>query len=378
VPNANKPTIASLQVLRFIAALIVVLDHCGYVSGGMAERLGVQFDFPMFPGRLGVDVFFVISGFIMVYISSEGDGWASSPKDFFVNRWNRIVPVYLIATLSYIALYFASGNFNRWPPLQYLASALFVPYFDQVTHLPQPILSQGWTLDFEMFFYSLFALALFLPRRRGLGFLSAMFVGLVAAGKIWDVASGTSFVLTPAPVQPEFVIPRFWMHPIILEFLAGALLALARERLIATNRFREFSYPIALSACLMIAFIYLANRTVSLTADTSLVRFLCAVSVVAICTLTHNPAPLTRARALFVLLGNASYSLYLFHPHVLFLMSSIWKRIGPFLGMRIFVPIGVVASIGVSVLTYYFLEKKIASFLRSASKNKRMLQGRNA
>ena len=378
MPNANKPTIASLQILRFIAALIVVLDHCGFVSGGVAERLGVQFDFPTFPGRLGVDVFFVISGFIMVYISSERDGWASGPKDFFVNRLSRIVPIYLIATLFYVALYFASGNFNRWPPLQYLTSALFIPYFDHVTNLPQPILSQGWTLDFEMFFYSLFAVALFLPRRRGFVFLSAMFVALVGVGKIWDLASGSPFVLTPAPAQPEFVIPRFWMHPIIFEFLAGALLALARERLIATKRFREFSYPVALSACLMIAFVYLANQTDSMTTGMSLVRFMCAVSVVAICTLTRDPAPLTRARALFVLFGNASYSLYLFHPHVLFFMSSIWKRIGPVLGMHIFVPIGVVASIGVSVLTYCFLEKKIASFLRSASKQQQMLQRRNA
>jgi exopolysaccharide production protein ExoZ len=81
----SKPTIESVQILRFIAALIVVLDHCEFVGGMTADRLNIQFSiFPAFPGRLGVDIFFVISGFIMVYISSDGTKWITPPIVFFL------------------------------------------------------------------------------------------------------------------------------------------------------------------------------------------------------------------------------------------------------------------------------------------------------
>jgi exopolysaccharide production protein ExoZ len=92
----------------------------------------------------------------------------------FFGRWKRIVPIYLVATALYVALYFASGNISRWSLAQYLTSALFIPYFDTTTDLPFPILGQGWTLNFEMFFYSLFATSLIWSRRIGLLSLSVV------------------------------------------------------------------------------------------------------------------------------------------------------------------------------------------------------------
>jgi exopolysaccharide production protein ExoZ len=252
----SKPTIASVQILRFIAALIVVLDHCEYVGGTIADRQKMSFYFPAFPGRLGVDIFFVISGFIMVYISSDGKGWTTAPIEFFSGRWKRIVPIYLVATSLYVALFFASGVFTRWSSPQYLTSALFIPYFDTTTDLPFPILSQGWTLNFEMFFYALFAISLSFSRRIALPSLSAAFVTLVLVGLAWNSISDQAFVLTPMPHKPDFIIPRFWLHPIILEFLAGVLLAVYREYILKRGPLRAFPFPVTVSTALVVLISY--------------------------------------------------------------------------------------------------------------------------
>jgi exopolysaccharide production protein ExoZ len=365
VTKPSKPTIASVQILRFIAALIVVLDHCEFVGGTIADRLKTPFYFPTFPGRLGVDIFFVISGFIMVFISSDGTKWITAPVQFFRNRWTRIVPIYLVATILYVALFFASGNFTRWSLPQYLASAFFIPYFDSVTNLPFPILSQGWTLNFEMFFYALFAISLNFPRRIALPVLSLTFVTLVLIGIVWNLISDAPLVLTPMPRKPDFIVPRFWLHPIILEFLAGVLLAVFRERILQRGQLYEFSFPVMVCVVLIGTYIVLANLRETMTLLPSLTRFGCAVSVVAICVLTRDPAPSTRFQQAIVFLGGCSYSLYLFHPHVVFLMDSVWKRFGAFIGMNVFVPAAVLFSILASMAAYYALETRIIRILRS-------------
>ena len=357
--------IEEIQILRFIAAFIVVLDHCSFVGSLMAARHNVPFHLPMFPGRLGVDIFFIISGFIMVYISSSGERWTITPVDFFRNRWVRIVPIYLVATALYVALYFLSGNFGRWSPLQYLTTILFIPYFDDVSKLPFPILSQGWTLCFEMFFYAIFAISLSFSRRAAPLFLGIVFVSLVAVGAIWNLASGSVFVLTPMHLKVDFIVPRFWMHPIILEFLAGIFLAILRERLLERGELWPFRFRISTCIVIVAAYVVLSNLTDSLNPVPSLIRFCCALSVVAICVFTVDESKKTSLHPIFVFLGGCSYSLYLFHTHVIFVMDSVWKRLGLFSAIGAFVLVGALVSVLLSVVAYQLLEVRIIRFFRS-------------
>ncbi|WP_271565150.1 acyltransferase family protein [Bradyrhizobium sp. CCBAU 11386] len=358
--EVSRQTIESVQILRFIAALIVVLDHCTFVGKMIAARSNTPFHFPMFPGRLGVDIFFIISGFIMVYISSDGGRWTITPAAFFQNRWIRIAPIYLVATILYVALYFLAGNFERWSLLQYLTSALFIPYFDEVTKLPFPILGQGWTLCFEMFFYSIFAIALNLPRRASLVFLCVVFFSLVLVGLIWNFVSGSVFVLTPMPTRADFIVPRFWLHSIILEFLAGILLAMLREHIMARHQLWSFAFPISVCLAIIVAYILQANLTDDyLKPFPSLIRFSCALSVVAICVLTTSKNRSAWLQNMLVFLGGCSYSLYLFHPHVIFLMDSLWKRLGALADIKAFVVVGTLLSILVSVAVYLSLETRM-------------------
>ena len=113
-------------------------------------------------GQAGVDVFFVISGFIMWMVTAEPVG----PAQFLWHRVVRIVPLYWIATLIMAAHRSSSVSDT-------VNSLLFWPYRDANDEL-WPVLVQGWTLNFEMFFYLLFAAALIIPRRFQLLSLTAV------------------------------------------------------------------------------------------------------------------------------------------------------------------------------------------------------------
>ena len=147
-----------LQILRLTAACMVLLTHSTFYA---SERLD-----PAFPvwgkGATGVEIFFVLSGFVMVYSSTGLVDLAGGWKAFAERRIVRIVPIYWIATsLKILAILVTTGRVlhtHLWFR-QALESYLFIPargFAGDIT----PIVGVGWTLNFEMFFYLLFTLAL--------------------------------------------------------------------------------------------------------------------------------------------------------------------------------------------------------------------------
>jgi exopolysaccharide production protein ExoZ len=142
--------IANLQVLRGLAALGVVLVHTHFaLDDGVATELQA------------VSVFFVISGFIMTYITREDSG------QFLTQRIIRIVPLYWLCTLIMIAAACFKGSGRAWSDgtIENIAKSLFfIPYRDAVGNV-YPLLLVGWTLNIEMLFYALFALSLAVSRR---------------------------------------------------------------------------------------------------------------------------------------------------------------------------------------------------------------------
>jgi len=145
--------ISNLQVLRGLAALAVVFYHTAFTFNG-----GTHTDFQ------AVSVFFVISGFIMTYITR------AESQQFLQQRLVRIVPLYWLCTLGTLAAVWLLKESGRtWADAgigNVLKSFLFVPYRDAHGET-QPILPVGWTLNLEMFFYVLFAIALMISRRWG-------------------------------------------------------------------------------------------------------------------------------------------------------------------------------------------------------------------
>jgi exopolysaccharide production protein ExoZ len=149
--------LSSIQVLRGVAAVMVVLFHV----------LGFQI------GSAGVDIFFVISGFIMFHTNREVFGHAGAAILFLKRRILRVAPLYWLCTA-----------FALWPKTELktlAASVLFVPVRsgDGSIHT---VLAPGWTLNFEMFFYIVFAAGLVLPRKYGLPAIVATLSGLILLG----------------------------------------------------------------------------------------------------------------------------------------------------------------------------------------------------
>ncbi|WP_349507005.1 acyltransferase family protein, partial [Agrobacterium pusense] len=182
--------------------------------------------FPLPTEKLGagVDLFFVISGFVIVYASQSNFTKSGGRSAFLLRRLIRIVPLYWFAlTLRLVALGAAAIlGIKSFPSLEsILTSYFFIPY-DSMGYgdrYPFPILDLGWTLNYEMFFYAIFALFIVLPMERAVLYVAAALVSGVLVGLFFNVALPFSF----------------WLQPIVLEFVGGMFLAVAYLRGVSLN-----------------------------------------------------------------------------------------------------------------------------------------------
>lgn len=194
----------NVQALRGLAAFLVVFVHLERV----ATLAGLPPGVTIF-GNSGVDVFFVISGLIMV-VTTSGPR-SQTPQGFLRNRLTRIAPLYWAVTLAVFALALAAPRLlqsTTADPLQLLESLAFIPYAraDGEMH---PVVFVGWTLNYEMAFYLIFAIGLMLPGRlAGLVLSISILVAFAACGQI---------------AHPTGVL-GFYCAPMILEFGAGMVL----------------------------------------------------------------------------------------------------------------------------------------------------------
>ena len=154
----------NIQALRAYAAIIVVLFHASILVSVNGFSYGIlksaTFNIEKW-GDFGVDIFFIISGYIMFMINAKRK---QSPLEFITDRIKRIVPVYWVLTILFTCLLlfvpFAFRNLN-FSSEHFITSLLFISkYFNYES----PVLYVGWTLEYEMFFYLAFAIVLFLRK----------------------------------------------------------------------------------------------------------------------------------------------------------------------------------------------------------------------
>jgi peptidoglycan/LPS O-acetylase OafA/YrhL len=192
-----------LQAARAIAAWLVIADHVLLeLTHGEPKNSLTRVAWIL--GDAGVYVFFVISGFIMVHICWDSFGRPSAASSFLWRRIIRIVPLYWLATivaLGYHRLSATHGAHAGW--LELVLSIAFIPHVDQEGRWA-PILPQGWTLNYEMMFYIIFALGLSFRRE----------IGLLAVG-----VTLAAFVIV-GPLLPNETL-AYLASPIVLWFLLG-------------------------------------------------------------------------------------------------------------------------------------------------------------
>ena len=206
--HGRHTTIVEIQHLRALAVLLVVIAHIHQADARFFP--GPLLDRTAYFGFAGVDVFFVLSGFIIHHLYRDHSGFDAR---YFLKRINRIYPLYWIFTgLALIGYAVMGDSLTRSAgELDLLASLTLAPANDL------PVLLVGWTLTHELYFYLAFGLTLILPPRWRLWPALAWGMATIAA----------SWLLPPAPSPWLGVL----FSPFNLLFLAGIGLSAWRDRL---------------------------------------------------------------------------------------------------------------------------------------------------
>ena len=329
--SAERPTWWSIQYLRGLAAAGVVIYH---VYATFPAPTGRSFEI----GARGVDVFFVISGFIM-YSAARDECFVQ----FVTRRLIRVFPLYWLATVLALLVYFGFDDIRPSGTETVLSLALF-PHYSE-THLSEiwPILIPGWTLSYELLFYALFALGIAARR--------------VVAVPVLAIAALVTLGLVLKPQLAPLIVAT---SPLLIEFLLGLFIARALHR-----------RP-ALLPGIVLAALAVSLGGAALGADTVAI-YAGAAAIVsgALWLERRRPGhPVAELR----LLGDASYSIYLFHIPFLFVVE---RAIGDSLDGASLTVVNavaltaVVASLAFGILIHLTLEKPLLRILNGW--NRRLL-----
>ena len=177
-----------LQALRFIAAAAIVVRHIFMELDQHGIAYEMRDAFAAVPWGAGVDVFFVISGFVITFGAVAKEPSARASGNFIVRRLIRLWPTYALFTvLMLVAMVFVPDVLEHptIDPAHTAASFAFIPWPEPGDGHYYPVLGQGWTLNYEMFFYVCFAATMFAPPRYRAALLWTGGVALVVAGLIW-------------------------------------------------------------------------------------------------------------------------------------------------------------------------------------------------
>jgi exopolysaccharide production protein ExoZ len=293
-----KIELTYIQMLRGVAASLVVFTHFGdlpahsWVKDSGFSQLGTS----------GVDLFFVISGFIMVY-TTRGLAGGSDALQFLRKRVHRIYPLYWLWTTVLLVLWLCGLAYtsHRFPIAYIVGSYTLIPsYLEGAAYPFFPLLIQGWTLSFEMLFYLVFAAGILIDVKRWLPiFLAGSFALLWLAGR---------------PLSPHSGLKYLVSSTIVIEFLFGVL---AAQMILPMAKYGR---SVAISLMCAGAFLFLCSTVFHSSADWT--RFL--VYGIPAATLVLGAAmmgsrPMNKA---LLYLGNASYSIYL--SHFFFALAFGW------------------------------------------------------
>ena len=334
-------TFVGIQALRAVAALVVVYGHLvnllarqhAVVSAGL-ERL---------PGAIGVDLFFVISGFVIT-VSADGLVGKARPAGVFLwRRVLRVVPLYWLLTAGKVLLLGVMPKLSARgaPPWwNVVTSFLFVPSMNAAGEI-RPVIPVGWTLNFEAFFYVLFAVALL---RRG-KFVRVLLPLTCAVGLL-------GFLRTPA-----WPVGTVLADPILFEFMAGVGIALLVKRGWMPGRAAGWMLLVAGGVGLAA----IAPGVVT-TANRPLLWGLPAAMVVLGCA-TLEPGLKRVLPRWLLLLGSASYAIYLVQTFVLPGLGLVLAR-GGRLGQVAEVGLGLLVTTLAGVGVHLLVERPVTAMLK--------------
>jgi exopolysaccharide production protein ExoZ len=323
-----------VQLLRAVAALGVVSFHAMHQ---LITRNGLELRWPG-SGAAGVDLFFVVSGFIM-WVTALNRGMPLGR--FAARRIQRIVPLYWLMTALVLAIVVwapAAMRNASHDPLHFAASFAFIawPHPAMPEHF-WPALVPGWSLNYEMLFYLLVGCALALRRSFRVPFIGGALVVAVLAGRV---------------LQPTGLL-AFYTNSILLEFLLGLLIGMAFD---PGHRTRALDYVLCVAGLGLFVFVgpYETESNRLLTWGLPLALFALGAINIAL------PRRNVIVRSLG-LIGDASYSIYLTQfivlPPAALLLAHVLPDLHGVLPSFVFVVAVIVVAVLVGITSFYLLEK---------------------
>ncbi len=260
------------------------------------------------PWEAGVDVFFVISGFVMLHASEGLFGTGSvGIQRFLARRIARIVPLYWAMTTLFLIVTAVSPASVTAPIGDFtgiVTSYAFIPR-TRPDGLVQPPYGLGWTLNYEMFFYLSFAACLWMRRSNAILCLTFGLCALVAAGVLIGFAS---------------VALHFWSEPIVLEFLFGVWIRAALPRVAGASGW--------IRAGLVAVAIAIFHADFASSGTPRVIGYGLPAALLVLASVTGPRARVSAWTTIAVRIGDASYAIYLVHPFVMRAGSLAAHRLG--------------------------------------------------
>ncbi|MFM5138434.1 acyltransferase family protein [Aeromonas rivipollensis] len=354
--RVNNKTIDSIQALRGIAAFLVIFFHFQFYFNFDGYDIGT---FLFNNGRIGVPIFFVISGFIMAYTTTRV-GIKESPK-FIIKRILRIVPLYVIATLTYILiLNFTLPNTADLNDLTDISKSLLfyplqnydAPYFGWST------LAVGWTLNYEMFFYLAFAISIAFGRycwaAMAIGFISLLIVFPLISTGAWSYLPEVNYGF-------EYAYASLMSNPIMWNFVAGIACGI-----IIKNNIIKISKITSATLVVVISLLYLAQYAKNINPGWGFTEWGFGAAALILFLVNHEHNYGLKIPFILKYFGEISFSLYLNHLIVkefIFMLGlkfniEIFKA-GPVCGVII-----IAITIALSAWTRKYIEIELSNFIK--------------
>jgi exopolysaccharide production protein ExoZ len=335
--SKNQNKLQSIQIFRGLAASAIVLLHSiqAYLISVNQQDLLNQY----IPLAAGVDVFFVISGFVMMMVSDSKTGRERNAITFLANRVARVVPTYWLYTVTLAIAGIIVPSIFRNTVVNHetiLKSLFFIPYF-RTENMIQPILLVGWTLNYEMLFYLIFAMLIGFSSRNRIIAMAAIFICLFIVG------------LT---VYPETAIGKFLSSSLVFEFVSGMVIYAV---------YRTYGSPAWFQSLAAFGLAVLVFSWIGIDGlGSEQTRFLewGVPSLLMVYAGLGLPTMAGMVVRFFERLGDWSYSIYLTHLIVIGVLIKIWTRIGGEVGLG-FVILAVVVSLIAGAVLYRVIEQPL-------------------
>lgn len=334
--------------MRGVAAMSVFFFHLDIFLPGtpLLTKLFSQ-------GFKGVYIFFVVSGFIMAHTTAIATSQKlDATTNFIGKRLIRIIPLYYVATAIVIVLLKAVPRYFSERPDLLIKSLAFIPTFEpgRAPNYGEPPLFVGWTLNYEILFYALFAIAILFGKKRDIALYCffaffVIFLPLMVLHTVTLNVTGYEF-------QSNAL--KFLSNPILLYFIAGVLLA----KLSHITLTHKIGWSLFAGSLILFLVTYFVGTP--LTDFLFITLLVASASILAV----YGETRLSKA---FIYLGDISYSIYLFHMIVIFAVRGFFNKFGlaPTTSVWIIQVICFIVTLIVSAISYELIERRVTYFLRT-------------